>query len=287
MKKLILALLVLLPGITLAQGATLGDYSYANGDYSIAIGHGDGIMSFGGTADGDYSTAIGPNSLASGLGALALHGSAYGNFSTAIGEGVGAYSFREFVMGSYPTSYTPASATSWNTSDRLFVIGNGSTSSSRANALTMLKSGATTFSNTITASNFYSVAEQNYTGTITWTATTAPGGTVTKVYRWSQVGDIVKYNFVLNHSIAGTVITKVVLTLPSDMPAPALPTGISGANANIEQIQAKFSSNITAQPVNASGGMLKINSTNTGYILNIPVSSNSYKTVYISGEYRI
>ena len=41
----------------------------------------------------------------------------------------------------YNTDYTPVGATSWNTGDRLFVIGNGTGSSARSDAMVVLKSG--------------------------------------------------------------------------------------------------------------------------------------------------
>ena len=120
----------------------VGSNSTASGDYSIAIGHGDGIESSGGTASGNYSIAIGMNSVASGLNSISFQGStASGKYSTAIGEGTLARSFREVSLGSYPTDYTPTSATTWSVTDRLFNIGYGSTSGARADAFTVLKNG--------------------------------------------------------------------------------------------------------------------------------------------------
>jgi hypothetical protein len=52
-----------------------------------------------------------------------------------------AKSYAETVFGQFNTSYTPLSTTSWNTADRLFSIGNGTTSGSTSDALTILKSG--------------------------------------------------------------------------------------------------------------------------------------------------
>ena len=57
------------------------------------------------------------------------------------GEGLLAKSFAETVFGNYNTDYTPVSATDFNTADRLFVIGNGTDSGNRSNAVTVLKSG--------------------------------------------------------------------------------------------------------------------------------------------------
>ncbi|MEM9821199.1 MAG: tail fiber domain-containing protein, partial [Bacteroidota bacterium] len=92
------------------------------GDYSIAMGFYTG-------ASGNYSTALGSWSSASG------------SYSTAMGAGVNASSFRETVLGSHNTTYSANSTTSWNTSDRLFTIGNGTSFIDRSDALIVYKNG--------------------------------------------------------------------------------------------------------------------------------------------------
>lgn len=52
-----------------------------------------------------------------------------------------APSYSEAVVGLYPTTYTASSLTSWNALDRVFTVGNGSSTSNRNNALTILKNG--------------------------------------------------------------------------------------------------------------------------------------------------
>jgi len=86
----------------------MGSNTEASGDQSTAMG-------FSSTASGDRSTAMGSNTLAK---------SAY-----------------EVVLGLLNTDYTPNSTTSWDSEDRLFVIGNGTSSSDRNDALVMLKNG--------------------------------------------------------------------------------------------------------------------------------------------------
>jgi hypothetical protein len=109
----------------------IGDYSFAcgravvpSGEYSTAIGNGI-------TSSGRYSLGIGQNIMSTG------------NFSTAIGERVEAPSYGETVIGCYNSLYTPASGTTWNATDRIFVIGNGTSLSTRSNAITVLKNGNT------------------------------------------------------------------------------------------------------------------------------------------------
>jgi hypothetical protein len=116
------------------------------GNYSTSIGNRT-------TASGTSSTSIGVSTIASGLGAIAFGGNttASGSYSLSSGNQTSALSAFETAIGQWNTSYTPASATGWNTADRLFVIGNGTGSTATSNALVMLKSGKTGFGKDIPA----------------------------------------------------------------------------------------------------------------------------------------
>ncbi len=91
---------------------------------------------------------MGRNTLASGY-----HATAFGMgtqseawYSTTLGQGTVASSRTETVIGSFKTLYTPLGGSrDWDTLDRLFVVGNGTGSStaSRTNALVMFKNGNT------------------------------------------------------------------------------------------------------------------------------------------------
>ncbi len=100
----------------------LGYSAVAAGNYAAAIGNST-------YAQGDYSTAIGRNTRTNGENA------------TAIGGYLTAPSYAETALGFYNTSYTPAAAQSWVGTDRLFVIGNGSSAAARSDALIILKNG--------------------------------------------------------------------------------------------------------------------------------------------------
>jgi hypothetical protein len=112
----------------------MGWFTVANQNFATAMGD-------QAKAIGIISTAMGLATTASGSGATAMGGetTASGNWSTAMGYLTTAPSFCETAIGSWNTTYTPLSTTSWNPSDRLFVIGNGNSSSS--NAVTVLKNG--------------------------------------------------------------------------------------------------------------------------------------------------
>lgn len=129
-----------------------GDNTSAFGYTSTAWGSQTAALSqqstaWGGstTASNTNATAWGSNTTASGQNSTAWGSSstASGSHTSAFGQGVIAPSGFETALGRYNTTYTPNSSTDWNTSDRLFVIGNGTATNSRSNAMVVLKSGNT------------------------------------------------------------------------------------------------------------------------------------------------
>ena len=93
---------------------------------------------------GTYSVAMGRNTIASGYNssAFGISTKASAWYSSAFGQGTEANSRTEMVIGSYNSKTTSLGGTrDWNPLDRLFVIGNGtgSTTASRTDALVMLK----------------------------------------------------------------------------------------------------------------------------------------------------
>ncbi len=134
-----------------------GNRSFATGYNTTASGYRATAMGSNTTASGYESTAMGAYSTASGYESIAMgdrttasgyestamgaYTTASGNTSTAIGNYTSAPSFAETAIGSYNTDYSPASTNNWNSSDRLFVIGNGSYSGNKHNALTIYKDG--------------------------------------------------------------------------------------------------------------------------------------------------
>ncbi len=67
---------------------------------------------------------------------------AVGKYSIALGNGTIAYSCGEWVLGSYNTPYFPIDGSQYHGLDRLFVLGNGTSDSTRSNALTIYKNGS-------------------------------------------------------------------------------------------------------------------------------------------------
>jgi len=138
---------------TLASGlrATASGWnSTATGQQSMAWGQNNNSSATnttawgsGTNATGIQSTSWGQTTTASGLRSTAWgwDNAASGAQSTAFGVQNTAPSFVETVLGRFSTNYTPSSSTAWNSNDRLFVIGNGTSNTNRSNAVTVLKNG--------------------------------------------------------------------------------------------------------------------------------------------------
>lgn len=137
-----------------SYGATaIGCNNVASGTASMAFGYyttasgGYGATSIGEhtTASGDYgSMAIGCNTTSLGsYGAIALgtYSMVISNAALAANRYTVANSYAEAVFGQYNDTATSQNKISWVNTDRLFEIGNGLSSTSRSNALTVLKNG--------------------------------------------------------------------------------------------------------------------------------------------------
>jgi hypothetical protein len=112
---------------------------------------------------GTYSVAMGRNTIASGFHATAFGLSTQSKawYSTAMGQSTIAHSRSETVLGSYNTTYTPAGGTrDWNSSDRLFVIGNGRSTSSRKDALIIFKDGTAIANGDWTGTGFHILSDR-------------------------------------------------------------------------------------------------------------------------------
>jgi hypothetical protein len=129
--------------IAMGLGSTVagGDENNASGEYSAIAGGRTNV------ASGDISTSSGGYlNTASGYMATVSGGynnTASGNFSFANGFSNTAQSYGESVLGLYATVVS-GTASSYVVTDRLFVVGNGTGTSARSNALTILKNGNTT-----------------------------------------------------------------------------------------------------------------------------------------------
>jgi len=133
------------------------------GDYSSAFGFNSIASNTYAMAWGDNTTAAGPHSTAFGWNT-----NASGFYATAFGSGTIAPSTHETVIGRNNTIYTPqGGSNTWNSADRLFVIGNGASISDRGDALVLLKNGNMGL-NTSTPTQRLEVAGSIYAQTSNW-----------------------------------------------------------------------------------------------------------------------
>jgi hypothetical protein len=108
-----------------------------SGQWSTAIGYSNSVSGWGGLAEGSYNQAVGYLS-----SAIGTSGYATGQSTIAVGTGITVTALSCVGVGSYNVTSGTFSGTSWVSSDPIFVVGNGSGTSSQSNAMTVLKSGA-------------------------------------------------------------------------------------------------------------------------------------------------
>ena len=129
-----------------------GQPNTASGIQSVSIGTGNeasGVLSHiigaGNLAEGNLSTLIGHNNTAflssENSTAIGFENSLTGSSSYAFGSGLEVTDFRQTVLGSFNSVVGPGSVDSWNTTDNLFIIGNGTGIVSTSNALELRKDG--------------------------------------------------------------------------------------------------------------------------------------------------
>lgn len=123
--------------------ANIGNYSVAFGINTKATGSASFASGSTSYATGGQSFAINSNTTASGMNSFAgAYGSiASGDYSFAFGLVAVSQANHSFVIGRYNLNPGTYSTTSWVPTDPLFVIGNGTSTTVRNNALTVLKNG--------------------------------------------------------------------------------------------------------------------------------------------------
>ncbi len=149
---------------------SLGLASKADGNYSCAIGYnanatGDYSFSVGIslTASGSVATAFGGMNTASGNGSSVFGGfntasgdysfafgnanTASGNYSTVTGYTCTAQAYASLVLGRY--NIVEGTTDSWVDTEPVLVVGNGTSTSSRSNAFTLLKNGSLTIAGSL------------------------------------------------------------------------------------------------------------------------------------------
>jgi hypothetical protein len=141
--------------------SAIGYSATAEGDYATAIGYwnytkGDNSFSIGNSNDvhGDYSGTIGNSNDVSAQYSFAFgnNSTTYNQYTFSMGNDLTPSSAYETVVGRFNTSAT-GSYSSWVSTDRLFVIGNGTASGARSDALVVYKDGDATLTGVLTQSS--------------------------------------------------------------------------------------------------------------------------------------
>jgi len=138
---------------------TLGTSTGTVGYYSLNVSGGTpntmsgsyGIVAGANNVNAENSSiVVGQNNTLPVLGGYSFS-SIFGYSNTAAGynshmtgTGLNSHSYRQVLFGSYNKTATGQDVDSWVATDHLFVIGNGSSSGTRSDALVMLKNGNTT-----------------------------------------------------------------------------------------------------------------------------------------------
>ena len=132
-----------------ANAVAMGMGTTASGSISTAMGNGT-------EATGSRSTAMGSGTLASGNNSTAMgyQTTASGHKTTAMGAQTIASDYASLVIGQFNSSGSSVTnnATSYNTANTAFVIGNGTNSSNKSDAFKVMFNGDTTVSNDLTVS---------------------------------------------------------------------------------------------------------------------------------------
>jgi len=114
----------------------------AMGERTTASGTGATSMGYYSVASGQYATAIGDGAHASGITAMAsgYYTVASGRYATAMGAETHANSYASLAIGRFNDA-PASSANSWVSTDRAFVIGDGTSDAARSSAFIIYKNG--------------------------------------------------------------------------------------------------------------------------------------------------
>ncbi len=128
-----------------SQTTAFGFYSTAMGFRTTALGPAATAMGWETTASGNYSTAMGQSTEASSWNSTSMGQSteASGVSSTSMGFQTLARAYASLSLGRYNDSIAGSNPTTWVEADPLFIIGNGTSTNNRKNAVTILKNAKT------------------------------------------------------------------------------------------------------------------------------------------------
>lgn len=116
-----------------------------------------------------------------------------------------------------------------------------------------------------------------------------PSGTVEKYYRWSQLGSTVNLQIWVYYPTNGTSVTSFWVDLPSDCPAPAIPTGWTSATTVLYEgtggMYINRTRTIAELPSSAAACVMRMNDAGTKPEVGAKGSSISFRAGYINIVY--
>lgn len=137
----------------------------------------------------------------------------------------------------------------------------------------------------MSAVTFKSISKQTYSGSISWTGTTQPTGATQHSYSWIQIGNCVSFYVCLVYATAGATLSQVAFALPSDMPTPLKPDGITAVTDIIAMCSGQLSAS-NGLSSNIARAALRIDSvSSSAFQFVVASSSANYRQAWISGVY--
>lgn len=130
--------------------------------------------------------------------------------------------------------------------------------------------------------------EAAYSGTITWTASSAPSGSSNLRQFFTRVGNMVTWQISLQYASAGTAVTNLSLTFPTEFPTPVIPAGFSGANARIAGGDPlRLLTSITSSVLITNALCVSRNAADNGFVIapTTTFTSGNYAAFIMSGQY--
>jgi hypothetical protein len=196
------------------------------------------------------------------------------------GYGVGSLVFRVFHSGAWSTRvYLDQTQVGSATQTALDLKADKSTSAYS------IKANNTASTANETEFTFRQSGLSVYSGTITWTGTTAPSGAESHTFNWQQIGNVVQLNLNLHYATAGNGLNAVAITLPSGLPDPIRPTGFTGASERLYIGSGRLAPSDTGVLTTGGECFIRRNSADNGFELVISQTAGNHKIAQLTIEY--
>jgi hypothetical protein len=125
-----------------------------------------------------------------------------------------------------------------------------------------------------------------YSGTITFTGTTAPSGATNHSYRLTQVGKCVTLHIALVFATNGAALTAVQMTLPTGAPTPVQPAGLTGSIFNMYPVTSQLVNSVNQVILSSQArGFIRNNTAANAFEIFITFSTAAVGQVGVTVQY--